>query len=57
MFGLFKKKSPMEQLQVKYEALMKDAHALSSSDRKASDAKHAAADAIAREMDALRDKE
>ena len=37
MFGLFKKKNPLEQLQEKYTALLKEAHQLSTINRKESD--------------------
>ncbi|MDO6490907.1 MAG: Lacal_2735 family protein [Cellulophaga sp.] len=46
MFGLFKKKSPIEKLQKQYQQLMKEYHALSTSNRGASDAKFAEAEAI-----------
>jgi hypothetical protein len=39
MFGLFKKKSEKEILQNKYEKLMKEAHTLSTTNRKQSDNK------------------
>ena len=39
MFGLFKKKTEKEKLQEKYEKLMKEAHSLSTSNRKLSDDK------------------
>ncbi len=54
MFGLFKKKSPIDKLYTKYERLMKEAHTLSTSDRKASDAKHAEAEAVLKEIDTLK---
>ncbi|MDA0972434.1 MAG: Lacal_2735 family protein [Bacteroidetes bacterium] len=53
MFGLFKKKSPIDILQAKYERLMKESHALSSSNRTESDKKYAEADAVLKEMEAL----
>ncbi|ADY30987.1 MULTISPECIES: Lacal_2735 family protein [Cellulophaga] len=46
MFGLFKKKSPVEKLQEQYKKLMKEYHALSVSNRSASDAKFAEAEVI-----------
>lgn len=55
MFQLFKKKSEKEKLQQRYEKLMKEAYQLSTTNRSASDAKHAAADEILRKMDALKD--
>ena len=46
MFGLFKKKSEAEQLQLKYESLMKEWHLLSSTNRSKSDAKYAEAQKV-----------
>lgn len=46
MFGLFKKKLPVEKLQEQYKKLMKECHTLSASNRSASDAKFAEAEAI-----------
>lgn len=51
--GLFGKKSEKEKLQKEYGKLMKEAHRLSHSDRKAADKKMAEADAIAQKMEAL----
>jgi len=53
MFGLFKKKTEIEKLQEKYEKLMKQAHTLSTSDRKASDAKHVEANEIMNQIEKL----
>lgn len=39
MFELFKKKSEKEKLQEQYEKLLKEAHSLSSTNRKLSDQK------------------
>ncbi|WP_276388374.1 Lacal_2735 family protein [Eudoraea chungangensis] len=39
MFGLFKKKSEKEKLQEQYEKLLKEAHSLSTTNRKMSDQK------------------
>ena len=39
MFGLFKKKTEKEKLQEKYAKLLKEAHALSTTNRKLSDEK------------------
>ena len=55
MFGLFKSKSAVEKLQKKYEALMSDAHRLSSTDRKAGDAKYAEAEEVVKEIEDLKD--
>jgi len=54
MFGLFKKKSPLDQLSKQYEKLMKEAHSLSTSDRSASDAKYAEADAVAKKIEVIK---
>ena len=43
MFGIFKKKTEVDKLDAQYRRLMKDAHRLSTSDRKASDLKVAEA--------------
>jgi hypothetical protein len=53
MFGLFKKKSPQEQLQAKYAQLMKEAYELSTSNRKAADQKTAEAEEVAKQIAAL----
>ncbi|WP_226389431.1 Lacal_2735 family protein [Penaeicola halotolerans] len=55
MFGLFKKKSKKDKLQEQYAKLMEEAHKLSHSDRKAADHKMADAEAIAKEIEALKD--
>lgn len=54
MFGLFKKKSPIEKLQSQYEALMKESFDLSKTDRKKADEKAAEADQIAQEIEKLK---
>ena len=56
MFGLFKKKSAMEKLQDQYKKLMAESHRLSQHDRRASDEKSAEAEAIAKQIDALRNE-
>lgn len=53
MFGFFKKKSPMEKLQAKYDQLTKEAYELSSTNRSASDAKTAEAHEIMKQIEAL----
>ena len=53
MFGLFKKKSPLEKLQQKYKDVMKEAFELSKVNRSAGDEKYAEADAIQKQIDAL----
>jgi hypothetical protein len=51
--GLFKKKSEKEKLQAKYKKLMEESYKLSHSNRSASDAKAAEADAILKQIEAL----
>lgn len=53
MFGLFKKKSKKEKLTLKYTALLKEAHALSSVNRKMSDQKTFEADQVMKELEKL----
>jgi len=53
MFGLFKKKSEKEKLQSQYQKLHKEAFELSKVDRKAADAKYAAAEEISKKIEAL----
>lgn len=53
MFNLFKKKSEIEILQKKYEKLMKEAHGLSTTNRKLSDDKVFEADQVLKEMEKL----
>lgn len=56
MFGLFKKKSNLEKLQEQYAKLLREAHALSTTNRRASDAKQAEAEEILKEIESLRKK-
>ena len=53
MFNLFKKKSPIENLNQKYEKLQKEAFLLSTSNRKQSDLKYAEAQEILKEIEAM----
>tara|TARA_B110001450_G_scaffold207266_1_gene197589 strand:+ start:642 stop:809 length:168 start_codon:yes stop_codon:yes gene_type:complete len=46
MFGLFKKKTEKEKLQIQYKQLLKEAYELSSTNRKLSDQKNYEADQI-----------
>jgi hypothetical protein len=46
MFGLFKKKSELEKLQLHYEQLMKEAYELSHTNRAQSDSKYAEAEKV-----------
>ncbi len=54
MFGLFKKKSKLEQLQELHAKLLKEAFDLSKTNRKASDQKTAEAEAVATEIQVLK---
>ena len=53
MFGLFKKKTEKEKLQDKYAKLLKESHTLSTSNRKASDAKLAEAEQVMQSIERL----
>ncbi|MDC8004150.1 Lacal_2735 family protein [Aureisphaera galaxeae] len=53
MFGIFKKKTEKEKLQAQYESLLKEAHKLSTSNRKLSDQKVFEAEEIAKQIDQL----
>ena len=56
MFGLFKKKTPLEKLQVKYKALLKESYELSTSNRKLSDAKVAEAEEVLKQIEVLKNR-
>ncbi len=53
MFGIFKKKTEKEKLLEQYKKLLKESHALSSRDRKASDQKQFEANEILKKIDQL----
>ncbi|MEQ5792739.1 Lacal_2735 family protein [Muricauda sp. NFXS6] len=53
MFGLFKKKSEKEKLQDQYEKLLKEAHQLSTSNRKLSDQKTFEAEEVMKKLEQL----
>lgn len=53
MFSLFKKKSPIDKLQEKYDRLLKEAHRLSTINRSQSDEKVAEAEAVNKQIEAL----
>lgn len=57
MFGLFKSKSEVEKLQIKYEKLMKEWHRLSTIDRSKSDDIYAEAEAIMSKIEALKNEQ
>ncbi len=54
MFGLFKKKSEKEKLYEKYQKLSKEAHSLSSTNRKLSDQKVYEAEEIMKKLEKLK---
>lgn len=53
MFGLFKKKSEKEKLQEQYATLLKEAHSLSSTNRKMSDQKTFEAEEVMKQIEKL----
>jgi hypothetical protein len=54
MFGIFKKKSPIEKLEAKYQKLMEEAYRLSTINRRESDQKTAEANEIFKQIEALK---
>ena len=54
MFSFFKKKSPLQLLEIKYKKLLEEAFKLSHTDRAGSAAKSAEADAVLKEMELLK---
>tara|TARA_A100001015_G_scaffold79183_1_gene87830 strand:+ start:60 stop:257 length:198 start_codon:yes stop_codon:yes gene_type:complete len=56
MFGIFKKKTDLEKLQIKYEALLKEAYDLSKTDRRKSDQKTFEADVVSKQIETLKEK-
>jgi hypothetical protein len=56
MFGLFRKRSPVEEMKKRYARLQEEAYTLSRTDRKAADAKTAEAEALWKEIEALQHK-
>lgn len=53
MFGLFKRKTETEKLQIRYKKLMAEWHNLSSIDRAASDEKYAEAQEVLTQIEKL----
>lgn len=53
MFGLFNKKTEADKLQDKFNALMKDWHTLSSTNRAESDRKYAEAQEILTKLESI----
>jgi hypothetical protein len=54
MFGLFKKKSEQDKLYDQYQKLTKEAHSLSSTNRKLSDQKVYEAEEIMKQLEQLK---
>ena len=53
MFGLFKKKTAKEKLQIQYEKLLNEAHTFSSTNRKMSDQKIFDAEKVMKQLENL----
>ena len=53
MFGIFKRKTPLEKLQSEYKKLLAEANKLSKVDRKKSDQKMAEANEVLNKLDDL----
>lgn len=53
MFGIFKKRTEKDKLEIQYEKLLKESYKLSTINRTASDAKAAEADEILKKIEAL----
>ncbi len=56
MFGLFKKKTELEKLEIKYKALLKETYDLSKIDRSKSDQKTLEADKVSKQIEILKAK-
>jgi len=56
MFGLFKKKSEIEKLNIQYKKLLAEAHKLSTSNRQLSDSKMAEANEVLKQIELLSNK-
>lgn len=54
MFGLFKKKSEKDKLYEQYQKLTKEAHSLSTTNRKKSDQKVYEAEEVMKQIEALK---
>ena len=53
MFGIFKKKTELEKLEIKYKALLKEAYDLSKTNRSKSDQKTFEAEEISKQIEKL----
>ena len=56
MFGIFRKKTPLEKLNQKYKKTLKEAFELSKTNRKESDKKQVEAEKIMNEIEKLKNK-
>lgn len=54
MLGLFKRKTELEKLEIKYRALLKEAYELSKTNRSKSDEKTFEAEEVLKQMEILR---
>lgn len=54
MLGLFKRKTEIEKLEIKYRALLKEAYELSKTNRSKSDEKTFEAEEVLKQMEILR---
>ncbi|MFO7703236.1 Lacal_2735 family protein [Psychroflexus maritimus] len=57
MFGLFKKKSELDQLREQYKKLQKESFELSKTNRSSADKKAAEAEEVFKKIEALKEKE
>lgn len=57
MFGLFKRKSKVEKLQLKYRRLLEEAYKLSTINRSKSDAKIFEANEVLKKIDQIKEAE
>jgi len=57
MFGLFKKKSEVEKLELKYKKILEEAHQLSTTNRSKSDEKMYEANEVLKQIDQIKKSE
>lgn len=56
MYGILKKKSPLQKLQQRYQKLLKEAHKLSQVNRSQGDAKYAEAEEVLNQIKQLEEQ-
>jgi hypothetical protein len=56
MFGILKKKTEIEKLEIKYKALLKEAYDLSKTNRSKSDQKTFGAEEVYKQIEILKEK-